>query len=217
MKAVLFDFDGTLANTLPVCDYAFQSVFKHFDQRELSSEKIRAMFGPSETGIIQRNLIHFNKEEAIELYYTKYMEAHTHFVEQNQEIQNLLVYLKKKGLKLGTVTGKARRSLDISLRALQMENFFDTIITGDDVTKPKPDPEGVLKALTLLDILPQEALFIGDSDADIQAGIEAHVLTFGVHWLPTYQPLEFTVTPNSSYNTISEFIEAIEVGVGYES
>ena len=36
MKAIIFDFDGTLANTLPVCDYAFQSVFKEFDNKELS-------------------------------------------------------------------------------------------------------------------------------------------------------------------------------------
>lgn len=213
MKAVLFDFDGTLANTLPVCDYAFQSVFKQFDQRELSTEEIRAMFGPSETGIIRKNLLHINKDEAIELYYAKYLERHTQLVEQNHEIQGLLLHLKEKGYNLGIVTGKARRSLDISLKALQMEHFFDAIITGDDVTKPKPDPEGVFKALSLLNATPQEALFIGDSDADIQA----NVLTIGVHWLPDYQTLAFAVAPTSTYKTVSEFMEALESGVGYES
>ncbi|MGI2326721.1 HAD family hydrolase [Planococcus sp. YIM B11945] len=209
MKAVIFDFDGTLANTLPVCDFAFQHVFKKFDQRELTSEEIRAMFGPSETGIIQKNLIHMNKEEAIELYYTKYLEHHAEFVEHNKEIEDLLRHLKEKGAKIGIVTGKARRSLDISLQALGMESYFDAIITGDDVINPKPDPEGVFKVLHLLNAAPQEAMFIGDSDADIQAGIQAGVFTVGVHWLPDFQTLEFAVAPNSSYNTVSDFMASL--------
>ncbi|WP_230321478.1 HAD family hydrolase [Planococcus salinarum] len=216
MKTIIFDFDGTLANTLPVCDYAFQHVFREFDQRELSSAEIRAMFGPSETGIIRKNLLHGDTAEAIELYYAKYLEQHTQLVEHNHEIHELLLHLKEKGIKLGIVTGKARRSLDISLKALQMEHFFDAIITGDDVTYPKPDPEGVFKALALLDASPEEAMFIGDSDADIQAGIQANVLTVGVHWLPDYQTLEFAVAPNSSYQTVAEFMESLETGVHYE-
>lgn len=212
MKAVIFDFDGTLANTLPVCDLAFQHVFKKFDQRDLSSAEIRAMFGPSETGIIRKNLLHLNKEEAIELYYAKYLEHHAQLVAHNQEIIDLLLHLKEKGLKLGIVTGKARRSLDISLEALQMEHLFDAIITGDDVINPKPDPEGLFKALSLLGAEPHEAMFIGDSDADIQAGIQAKVFTIGVHWLPDFQTLEFATAPNSSYKTVAEFINSLETG-----
>lgn len=217
IKAIIFDFDGTLANTLPVCDYAFQHVFKEFDQRELSSAEIRAMFGPSETGIIRKNLLHGDTEEAIELYYAKYLEQHAQLVDHNDEIHELLLHLREKGVKLGIVTGKARRSLDISLKALQMEHFFDAIITGDDVAQPKPDPEGLFKALAILDVRPQEAMFIGDSDADIQAGISANVLTVGVHWLPDYQTLEFAVAPNSSYRTVAEFMESLETGGHYES
>lgn len=217
IKTIIFDFDGTLANTLPVCDFSFQHVFKEFDQRELSSLEIRAMFGPSETGIIRKNLLHGNTDEAIELYYAKYLEQHAQLVEHNHEIHELLMYLREKGIKLGIVTGKARRSLDISLKALQMEHFFDAIITGDDVTHPKPDPEGLFKALAMLHVNPQEAMFIGDSDADIQAGIQANVFTVGVQWLPDYQAAEFAVAPNSSYQTVAEFMESLETGGYYES
>ena len=47
IKAIIFDFDGTLANTLPVCFYAFLSVFKKFDNNEVTPDEIKAMFGPS--------------------------------------------------------------------------------------------------------------------------------------------------------------------------
>ena len=80
IKAIIFDFDGTLANTLPICYYAFQCVFNEFDSRNLSIEEIKAMFGPSETGIIRENLSNSNKDAAIELYYAKYSERHNQLV-----------------------------------------------------------------------------------------------------------------------------------------
>lgn len=213
IKAIIFDFDGTLANTLPICYYAFQNVFKEFDNKDLSSEEIKAMFGPSETGIIRDNLSHANKEHAIELYYEKYTERHEQLVIHNKEIDNLIKYLKDKEIKLGIVTGKAKRSLDISLKSLRMDNLFDVIITGDDVDKPKPHPEGLIKALSLLGVENSDAIFIGDSDADIHAGVQANVYTIGVHWLPDYQSSEFTIEPNSVFKSVSEFIDSLETGI----
>lgn len=217
IKAVIFDFDGTLANTLPICFYAFQHVFKEFDNKDLTSEEIKAMFGPSETGIIRDNLSHINKEHAIELYYEKYTERHEQLVIHNKEIDDLIQYLKNKGIKLGIVTGKAKRSLDISLKSLQMDNLFDVIITGDDVHNPKPHPEGLIKALSLLGVENSEAIFIGDSDADIHAGVQANVFTIGVHWLPDYHSLEFAIEPNIVYKHVSEFMDSLKAGIPNES
>ncbi|RLQ97457.1 HAD family hydrolase [Falsibacillus albus] len=216
MKAVIFDFDGTLANTLPICFQAFQQVFREFDDKELTADEIKSMFGPSETGIIRKNLLIPQKEQAIELYYQSYKKKHSEFVQPNKEIDALITYLKKEGYKLGIVTGKARRSLDISLDALQMEDLFEVIITGDDVLDPKPHPEGIEKALSLLGVHPTDALFIGDSDADIEAGRRANVQTIGVQWLPDYQTIKFGVKPDHSLNKVEELIELLKTGVPNE-
>jgi pyrophosphatase PpaX len=210
IKAVIFDFDGTLADTLPVCFYAFQEVFKEFDNLKVTPEEIKAMFGPSETGIIRGNLLNGNHDQAIELYYQKYSYKHSDLVQENEEIRDLLQQLINKEYKLGIVTGKARRSLDISLDCLNMKGLFDVIITGDDVTMPKPHPEGIMKALELLGVENNEAIFIGDSDADILAGLQAEVQTIGVQWLPTYQTLEFSRQPNQIYRSINEFLLTME-------
>ncbi|WP_099363725.1 HAD family hydrolase [Fredinandcohnia onubensis] len=210
MKAIIFDFDGTLADTLPVCFYAFQSVFKEFDNIEVTPDEIKAMFGPSETGIIKENLMESNHDKAIELYYEKYSEKHQELVVENQEINDLLLLLKREGYKLGIVTGKASRSLLISLDCLNMNGIFDVIITGDDVTIPKPHPEGVNKALAQLNIKNTEAIFLGDSDADILAGKEANVHTIGVQWLPNYQTLEFSVQPDEKLSSVNEFIQSLK-------
>jgi len=209
--AVIFDFDGTLADTLPVCFLAFESVFKKFDNREVTSEEIKAMFGPSETGIIRKNLKNNKYDEAIELYYEIYKERHKNFVQNNEDINALLSLLKTMGYKLGIVTGKARRSLDISLECLGLHNIFDVIITGDDVEFQKPHPEGIFKALEYLNVFPNEAVFLGDSDADIMAGKQANVLTIGVHWLPNYQTIDFKVQPDEVYRSINDFITSFSV------
>lgn len=212
IKGVIFDFDGTLADTLPVCFYAFQSVFKEFDGIEIDSDKIKAMFGPSETGIIRNNLLNKNYEEAIELYYKKYSEKHRELVPNNEEINDLLQYLKKDGFLLGIVTGKARRSLDISLKILEMNELFDVIVTGDDVKMPKPHPEGINKVLQQLNINSSEAIFIGDSDADIQAGMDANVYTLGVQWLENFQTSDFTIKPKQVFKSINKFKQSLLIG-----
>ncbi|MCR2823559.1 HAD family hydrolase [Lederbergia panacisoli] len=209
IKAIIFDFDGTLADTLPVCFYAFQAVFKEFDNIEVTSEEIKAMFGPSETGIIRENLKDSNYDKAIEIYYEKYIEKHRELVPDNEEINNLLLLLKREGYKLGIVTGKASRSLLISLECLNMNDLFDVIITGDDVEKPKPHPEGINKALAHLNLRNTEAVFLGDSDADILAGKQANVHTIGIQWLPNYQTLEFSVQPDQLFCNVNEFIQSL--------
>lgn len=209
IKAVLFDFDGTLADTLPVCFLAFKSVFKEFDDLEVSTEEIKGMFGPSETGIIRENLRNSDYEKAIELYYNIYRDQHVNMVEKNEAIYSLVWQLKTNGYKLGIVTGKARRSLDISLECLGLNNIFDVIVTGDDVKFPKPHPEGINLALEELGLPNKEAIFLGDSDADILAGKQANVHTIGVHWLPNFQTIEFSVQPDEVFSDISEFLPSI--------
>ncbi|WP_053365638.1 HAD family hydrolase [Bacillus sp. FJAT-27245] len=210
MKAIIFDFDGTIADTLPICYFAFQSVFKEYDGLDLTPEQIKAMFGPSETGIIRENLLHNSHDEVIELFYETYSEKHGELVEKNEEIISLLKQLKSEGYKMGIVTGKAKRSLDISLQCLGMEGMFDVEVTGDDVEFPKPHPEGIHNALSELGVSENDTIFLGDSDADILAGKQANVHTIGVQWLPNYQSLEFTVEPDEVFTSFGELVEMLK-------
>ncbi|MTH53546.1 HAD-IA family hydrolase [Bacillus mangrovi] len=205
MKAMIFDFDGTLANTLPNAFQAFQEVFKSYDQKEITSDDIKAMFGPPEQEIILRNLAHENKEEAVERFYKLYEDRHQELVKPDEEISGMLQSLKERGTKIGIVTGKSRRGLDISLKALEMDIEFDAVVTGDDVNEAKPAPEGIQRALAEMDAQPEHAMYIGDSDADIEAGLAAGVYTVGVQWLPEFQTAEFKKGPHAVYTTVRDF------------
>ncbi|QII83087.1 HAD-IA family hydrolase [Jeotgalibaca arthritidis] len=113
---------------------------------------------------------------------------------------DLLAYLKEQSFLLAIVTGKARRSLDISLEQLEMADLFDYIITGDDVEKAKPHPEGIFKVLDNLKLKKEDVIFVGDSDADIAAGLDAGVHTVGVQWLKNYQTLDFSYEPHHYFD-----------------
>ncbi|WP_245690054.1 HAD family hydrolase [Sediminibacillus albus] len=210
MKAIIFDFDGTLANTLPVNFYGFQQVFKKFDNKEYTKEEIKEMFGPPEPELIEQNLASNEIEKAVEVYYQEYEANHHRLVEKNEDIDNLLSSLKEHGIKLGVVTGKSRRSFEMSLDELDMKKHFDVLITGDDVRDAKPEPEGINSALSKLDIDPANAMYIGDSDDDMKAGKKANVHTAGAKWLPEYQSSEYSVKPDAVFTKTEDLIDYLE-------
>src|SRR5690625_1362641 len=90
---------------------------------------------------------------------------------------------------------------------LNLTEYFDVTIAGDEVEHAKPHPEGVHKAMDLLNTKPEESMYIGDSDADIQAGSRAGTMTIGVQWLPDYQTPEFTEKPDKLYKDNESFKE----------
>ncbi|WP_147804642.1 HAD family hydrolase [Alkalicoccus halolimnae] len=204
MKAVLFDFDGTLADTLPCIYHSFQEVFLKYDNKKLNDEEVRAMFGPPENEIIYKNLEHSEKEKAVEYFFQTYSENHERLVKENKEVTKMLHELSRH-FSLGIITGKSRRGLEISLEILGMKHYFDVLIPGDEVKNIKPHPEGVQTALASLHAAPSEAIFAGDSDSDIETGIKAGVHSAGAQWLPNLQQTSFTVKPDAVFKHAEEF------------
>jgi phosphoglycolate phosphatase/pyrophosphatase PpaX len=94
-----------------------------------------------------------------------------------------------------------------------MEDLFEVLVTGDDVIDPKPHPEGVFKALTLLNVQKEDAIFIGDSEADIVAGLQAGVVTIGVQWLEDYQTADFNTQPNQLFKEINDFKQFLQESI----
>ncbi len=205
IKTVIFDFDGTLADTLPICYYAFQQVFLTYDKREITEAEIKAMFGPSEVGILQNNLVNQTHiEDAISDYYHHYEEKHEYCVHPFEPVNRLLSDMREAGFQIAIFTGKGRRSLDISLNQLRLNGFFDVIITGDDVTNPKPNPQGLQLIMQSIGSRPEETVLLGDSDADIEAGKRVNVQSVRVQWLPDSVMENFHYKPGYVFRTVDE-------------
>lgn len=211
IKAVLFDFDGTLADTLPLSFTAFRTVFKHYEDRVVTNEELVAMFGPTEEEIIEVNFVNkADVPQAVEDYFSIYESGHDGESVRNSEINSLLQLLKDRGIRMAVITGKGQRAYQISSKVLNMADFCELAVTGDDVEQPKPHPEGIFKALDILGIDRADAVFVGDSNADILAGKAAGLRTYAVRWLSAFQSQTYDVEPDGVFSSVAELVELLE-------
>jgi len=91
-----------------------------------------------------------------------------------------LTILKNSGFSLAAVSNRMRESLLESLKATKIFDYFDIIVSADDVSNPKPHKDHLLAALKKLKVKPTHSYMVGDTEQDVLAGKNAHVKTVGV-------------------------------------
>jgi len=84
------------------------------------------------------------------------------------------------GYKVAVYTNSGRKALETVMKRFEMANCFEVVLTRDEVTRMKPHPDGVTKALEIFKVAPEEAVFVGDSVIDMVAAVKAGVLPIGV-------------------------------------
>ncbi|HJH03748.1 MAG TPA: HAD family hydrolase [Victivallis vadensis] len=202
LKAVLFDFDGTVRNTLPLCIAAFQKAITPLAGRSFSEREIVATFGPSEEGTI-RALIPQFYEQGVEGYLHYYRELHSMCPAPFPGIPELLGDLKKWGAVVALVTGKGARSCRISLERYGIAEYFDAVETGSPDGPVKP--EGIRAVLEKFRLAPAEALYIGDTASDITACRSVGVPAAAAAWAQTAELSELRRNrPDLLFTTVAE-------------
>ena len=180
-EGFIFDIDGTLTSTNKLIFASFNYVTKKYLGKTLSDEEIIALFGPPED-VILKEWFGNNFENAKKDYYKFYEENHKRFAKIFPGIKDILETIKKAKLPLAIFTGKGRKTTEITLRQLGIIDYFDMIVTGDDVKNHKPSAEGIKMFLEKFELKPEKVLMIGDSPADIKAAHEAGVKIAVVVW-----------------------------------
>jgi pyrophosphatase PpaX len=177
---LIFDIDGTLTSTNKLIFDSFNFIAKKYLNKTFTDEEIVAMFGPTED-VILKEWCGDKFEEAKEEYYKYYSDYHWK-AKLYPGIKEILDYLKNKNSPLGIFTGKGREASMISLRKLEVDNYFDLVVTGDDVVNHKPSSEGILKFVNHFGLKNERVLMIGDSVSDVKASKEAGIKVASVLW-----------------------------------
>lgn len=185
IHAVIFDMDGTLADTFPLVVAAWNEALRAHAGRDFTADEVIARFGKPDPEMIRGALPPALWDEAIERYHAHYESAHA-MAGPFEGVTELLESLRRAGRPLGLVTGKGRRAAEISLRALGWSELFGVVITGEDVPAQKPAPDGLFEAARRLGVQPRACAFVGDSPADIGAGHAAGMVTIAAGWHPVY-------------------------------
>ncbi len=218
IKCVIFDLDGTIAQTNELIFETFNYISKKYTGKTFTPKEIaNEFFGPPEEGGIRKLLELYGGDkiknekyvrEATEEFYS-YYEANHHKAREYKGIRDLLSALKSAGLKLAIFTGKGRVTTSITLRKLELEKFFDIVITGDDVVQHKPSGEGIKKILETLNLSPDEAILIGDATSDVKAGREANVKVISALWDSFMKEKVIGMKPDIIVNSIDELKEVL--------
>jgi pyrophosphatase PpaX len=185
MKTYLFDLDGTLLDSIELILTSFHHTSRVHLGRELSDEYWLAGVGTPLRTALSRVA---NSEEELDALLDTYrefnLEHHDRMAKPYPGVVEVVRKLHRDGAKLALVTSKLSRGANRGLRLLDLEAEFAVRVCADDVINGKPHPEPVLKALAALGSQPEDTLFIGDSDHDIESGRAAGVATVAVSWGP---------------------------------
>jgi pyrophosphatase PpaX len=209
IKAVLFDFDGTLINTNDLIINSFKYALKKVDNANVPSEKIVKTFGEP-LRMCLSDLSDSNLDELMKEFREYNESNHDEMVKEFKGVKEGLVELKRMGMKLGIVTSKRKIMAKRGLKLIGIEKYIDVIITSEDTEKHKPLGDPALIACELLNVMPGEAVMVGDSHNDILCGKNAGCFTALVNY--TLLPMEdlIKLKPNYIINSILELSEMLE-------
>lgn len=211
LQGFLFDLDGTLANTLPMCIKAYRSTFEHFLHRSFSDEEIVSYFGFNEEGTI-RKVMPGHVEEGLQTYHKIYEQLHYECQEPFVGITDALQLLRRRNVRMAVVTGKGIYTAELTLKYIGIDHYFDFVEVGDANAVVKMATIG--KILDAWQIAPQHAAYIGDSAIDMTEAAAAGVLPLGACWAPTATIHELTsMQPYATFDSISAFIDWLAINV----
>jgi HAD superfamily hydrolase (TIGR01509 family) len=211
IKGIIFDLDGTLCDTFPVIIEAFNAAVAPIKGRTYTGQQVIALFGDPEPVMIRRE-VGDRWEEACEVYYEHYQREH-HQIAPFDGVSEMLAELKGMGVPMGVVTGKSRRSCDITLREMGWADCFRSIVTGSEMTRQKPDPEGVLTAARQMGVDRASCIMVGDSPADIGAAKAAGIAAVVAGWHSVYLHELTKLEPEFWAGTPEDVVKLIGDGV----
>ncbi|MBO4976297.1 MAG: HAD family hydrolase [Lachnospiraceae bacterium] len=187
-KAVIFDLDGTLSDSLASIKYCADLAVEPLGMGPFTSQQYKYFVGDGAANLIKRclaaggdaELTHF--DEAFARYREIFKENCMYEVKPYDGIRELLAELKNRGLKIAVLSNKPHAETINVIETLFGKGYFD-IIQGQKPDVPiKPSPEGVFRILEQLQMTSEEILYLGDTCTDMQTGKSAGAFTVGALW-----------------------------------
>jgi phosphoglycolate phosphatase len=185
IAAVLFDLDGTLVDSLDDLTDAVNHMLAGFGRQRLEPAQVRQLVGKGARNLVQRALATDSPAE-IDRGLTAFTEFNTLHIADKSRLypgaRELLQQLAADGIRMAVISNKQEALSRLILKTLEVDAFFDIIAGGDTFAEMKPSPLPLARVIDEFGCSPAEAVMVGDSINDIQAGNRAGITTIGCSW-----------------------------------
>jgi len=190
-ELILIDLDGTMVDSVPDLAYCVDTMMQQIGREAYGAERVRDWVGNGVERLVRRALIgQLDGEPDEALFEQAYPLFLTLYTKHNGEASCLypgvkegLDFLKAEGFKLVCITNKAAQFTEPLLKALGVFDYFEMVISGDTLSKKKPDPMPLLYAAEKMGVQASHSLMLGDSISDVKAaraaGFQIACMTYG--------------------------------------
>jgi len=182
INTILFDFDGTIINTNDVIIEAWQYTYRHFLGHEKPVNHIERSFGEPLLITMEREFPGVPAIESATIYRNRQAEKAGELVKLFPGVVEMLKAVKEAGYKTCVVTSRTRETTLGYMNQFGIAHYFDELVSCDDTTIHKPNPEPALMGLAKVDAKAEEAVMVGDSPYDMLCANNAGVKTVLVEW-----------------------------------
>jgi HAD superfamily hydrolase (TIGR01549 family) len=180
--AVVFDLDGTLADTFSTIMRIFNQLMFARTGRRWNLDELIPYFGPPETVMFKNLFPNESDYQSVATEFYRLSLADGHEIIPFTGIREIVSDLRNAGVKLGVYSGASTRAARIRTGHAGLLDLFDEVIGGDQVSNHKPHPEGLIKLIDRFEVDPGATVYIGDMVADVEVGRGAGATTVAVTW-----------------------------------
>jgi pyrophosphatase PpaX len=209
-STVLFDLDGTLIDSVDLIIDSYHHTFRRHGLAMTSREELIEGIGTPLVAVFGRMT---EKRSEIDAWIATYREFnlahHDTRIRAFPGVVDMVRQIHGSGRTLGVVTSKNNAGARRGLRLIGLEEMMSVVVGADDVTRHKPDPEPVQRALASLGVPAERAVFIGDSHHDIASGKAAGVQTIAVSWGPISRERLALAEPDYLCGNVEEVLTAL--------
>ena len=187
-KLMIFDLDGTIVDSVESLAYTVNKCLDVYNLPKAPVEKFYYYAGDGAREMLERAFLgagagsDINYDEVFNLYVKLFRDGCLHNVKSFDGLTDTLKRIKFKGVKIAVCTNKEHNNAISVVETVYGKDFFDYILGRQDSIPRKPSPEGALKIAEHFRVMPNECIYVGDTNTDMQTGQNAKMYTVGVTW-----------------------------------
>lgn len=178
---MLFDLDGTLADTIPLIVASYRHALGTVAGLSADEHEVRSWIGRPLLAVLEERYPE-HAPEMLRVYREWNLANHDDLIRPVEGIEQLLADLAAAGARLGVVSSKKAETVELGLRVLGLGDAIPLVAGQDQTTRHKPHPEPLLYAARHLGAHVQECVYIGDATVDLEAAHSAGMAAIGVTW-----------------------------------